>query len=94
MPAAELASRKKALVQELNSYIAMKKDRSGDLEARKELALTTRNSSPEKAYAGTTDAIKAVKPLSPKSVSPVHRWSVHVTPLRAAHSGTWCKVLQ
>ena len=56
VPAAELASRKKALVQELNSFIAMKKDRSGDLEARKELALTTRNSSPEKAYAGTTGA--------------------------------------
>ena len=54
MPAAELASRKKALVQELNSYIAMKKERSGDLEARKELALTTRNSTPEKIYAGVS----------------------------------------
>ena len=56
VPSAELASRKKALVQELNCYIAMKKERSGDLEARKELALTTGNSSPEKAYAGATDA--------------------------------------
>ena len=55
VPAGELASRKRLLVQELNSYIAMKKERSGDMEARKELALTSRNSSPEKAYAGVQD---------------------------------------
>ena len=88
MPAAELASRKKALVQELNSYIAMKKDRSGDLEARKELALTTRNTSPEKAYAGMADVVAAARLPSLDSESQPHCWSVHGTPLRAAHPGS------
>lgn len=35
--AADLANRKKNLVQELNNYISMKKDRSSDLDAKKEL---------------------------------------------------------
>jgi SNARE protein len=37
IPYADLASRKKILVQELNNYISMKKERSRDLDAKKEL---------------------------------------------------------
>ncbi|KAK9915749.1 hypothetical protein WJX75_003579 [Coccomyxa subellipsoidea] len=44
--AAELVNRKKAMVQELNNFISMKKDRSTDLDARKELVA---GGSPSKA---------------------------------------------
>ncbi|EIE27118.1 hypothetical protein COCSUDRAFT_55142 [Coccomyxa subellipsoidea C-169] len=44
--AAELANRKKAMVQELNNFISMKKERSADLDARKELVA---GGSPSKA---------------------------------------------
>lgn len=42
----ELANRKKAMVQELNDFIGMKKERSADLEARRELVA---GGSPSKA---------------------------------------------
>ena len=37
MPAAELTSRKKGLVQQLNEYIAKKKELGNDIAGRKEL---------------------------------------------------------
>ena len=53
MPAADVANRKKALVQELNGFIGMKKERSEKLEAHQELtASSSRSSSPEKQKAG------------------------------------------
>ncbi len=46
MAATELANRKKAMVQELNNFISMKKERSTDLDARRELVA---GGSPSKA---------------------------------------------
>ena len=37
MPPAELAARKKGLVQQLNEYIAMKKERGANITAKQEL---------------------------------------------------------
>ena len=53
MPAADLMSRKKALVHELNGFIGLKKELSASLEARQELtASSSRSPSPERQKGG------------------------------------------
>jgi hypothetical protein len=58
VPPADLATRKKALVQELNGFIGMKKERSADLEARRELTASSSQSGlPEKLKGGVWPSI-------------------------------------
>ena len=52
MPSQELANRKKAMVQELNNFITMKKDRSGAVDAKKELLAESSSRGQQKTASG------------------------------------------
>ena len=52
MPAQELANRKRALVQELNNLITMKKERSNALDAKKELVAESSSRGQQKPLNG------------------------------------------
>ena len=87
--AAELANRKKAMVQELNNFISMKKERSADLDARKELvAGGSPSKAPQTINGGdiasliTMSIMQAcLNSLRPaKSANGVHKSTKHVDP--------------
>lgn len=50
MPAAELTSRKKGMVQQLNEYIAKKKELGSDIAGRKELIGAAKRGDAPKDY--------------------------------------------
>ena len=52
MPAAELTSRKKGMVQQLNEYIAKKKELGSDIAGRKELIGAAKRGDGPKDYNG------------------------------------------
>ena len=57
MPSQELANRKKAMVQELNSFITMKKERSSAVDAKKELLAESSSRGQQKTVNGEWQAI-------------------------------------
>ena len=52
MPLQELANRKKAMVQELNNFITMKKERSSAVDAKKELLAESSSRGQQKTVSG------------------------------------------